>query len=250
MRGFVLLAAAAVILSASLVPEPVVAQAPPPQTLPAIDAEGRMLPLTVDQLDAVERARFTQLAPGGDDARRFLYTRGFLRYARLVVGGDMAPIDLPELPDQENYDRRFLSQAESYDVVDRALHMHLRAPPRNGARDRPRPVPVIADPTDRLPDIGPDRMIQPLRVDQLDPEELATFTTLAPGSGDSRRFLYTRGYLRFCRLVVAGELSPLDLPELPDRRNYDRNFLSVDEARRFLDAAVVMNLIAMEQPET
>ena len=247
MRRFVLLAAAAALLFGSTGP---VSADPGGQTpaLPAVDSERRMSPLTPDQLDANERIVFEALAPGAADARRFLYTRGYLRHARLVVAGRVAPIDLPDLPAEEDWDRRFLSQEEADNVIDVALGMHMAAMLAGTEAVRPRPVAVIADPGDRLPDIGPDRMIAPLRVDQLDPDERATFATLAPGSDDARRFLYTRGYLRFCRLVVDGNLPPLDLPDLPERANWDRRFFSEYEAKEVVDVALGRHLVAMLQP--
>ncbi len=93
-------------------------------------------------------------------------------------------------------------------------------------------------------------MIEPLRVDQLDADERATFATLVPGSADARKFLYSRGFLRFCRLVVDGELSPLDLPDLPERENWERLFLSEHERTNVLDVALGMHLVALLQPAT
>lgn len=248
MRRFVLLAATTAFLFCSLAPGPATGLGGQSQALPTVDAQGQIGPLSIDQLDPDERVRFAQLSPGGADARRFLYTRGFLRYAQLVVGGQLAPVSLPELPAQENWDRRFFSQKEADNVIDVALGMRMAAMLAGTEAARPRPAAVIADPGDRLPDIGPDRMIGPLRIDQLDPDERATFATLVPGSDDARKFLYTRGYLRFCRLVVDGNLRPLDLPDLPERENWDRRFFSEYEAKEVVDVALGRHLVAMLQP--
>lgn len=95
-----------------------------------------------------------------------------------------------------------------------------------------------------LPPVGADGFIQPLAIDQLDPVERATFATLAPDSDGARQFLYTRGYLRYCRLVVAERIPPLQLPRLPARSDWNRQFLSPDEIRDILDPALAMKIIA------
>jgi hypothetical protein len=109
-------------------------------------------------------------------------------------------------------------------------------------------TPVAAGPahaqTDALPAVGADGMIQPLTVDQLDPTERETFATLSPDSDAARQFLYTRGYLRYCRLVVAQTLPPLELPPLPARSDWNRQFLSQDEAQGILDVALAMKMTA------
>jgi hypothetical protein len=94
-----------------------------------------------------------------------------------------------------------------------------------------------------LPPISADGTIRPLTVDQLDPTERATFATLSPNSDGARQFLYTRGYLRYCRLVVAKKLAPLQLPPLPARSDWNRQFLSQDEIRDILDVALGMKLL-------
>jgi len=89
--------------------------------LPPIAADGRMTPLTVDQLSADERAVYATL--NEDDARRYLFTRGYLRYARLVVSGDLPPLELPPLPARANWGRHLLSAEEATSILDVALGM-------------------------------------------------------------------------------------------------------------------------------
>ena len=81
-----------------------------------------------------------------------------------------------------------------------------------------------------LPPIDSAGVSGPLTVDQLTPAERLRFAQLAPGSADARRFLFTRGFPRYCRQVLAGALAARDLPELPSRDDWDRRFLSDDEA--------------------
>jgi hypothetical protein len=96
--------------------------------------------------------------------------------------------------------------------------------------------------TDALPAIGADGMTEPLSIDQLNDSERSVYATL---TGDAaRQFLYTRGYLRYTRLVVLGALPPLQLPPLPARANWNRQFLSEDEARNILDVALAMKMTA------
>jgi hypothetical protein len=100
-----------------------------------------------------------------------------------------------------------------------------------------------------LPPLGADGTLQPLAISQLDPVERATFATLAPESDGARQFLYTRGYLRYCRLVIDGKMPPLQLPPLPARSNWNRQFMSPDEIRNIFDVALAMKLTAvMNQP--
>ena len=109
MRRFVLLAVTAALLSGS--PTLCLAKEPGGQieTLPAVDSDGRTVPLTIDQLHPDERTRFVQMAPGSDDARTFLYTRGYLRFCREVIEGRRDPLDLPRLPLRVNWNRQFLN---------------------------------------------------------------------------------------------------------------------------------------------
>jgi hypothetical protein len=94
-----------------------------------------------------------------------------------------------------------------------------------------------------LPRIGADGMMQPLTADQLGPTERATFAALPQNSDGVRQFLYTRSYLRCCRLVVARSIPPLQLPPLPARSNWNRQFLSQDGIQSILDVALGMKLM-------
>jgi hypothetical protein len=239
-----LFAAIAVLLVGVVTSSPASAQALP---LPAVGADQMIAPLTIDQLDADERARYATLAPGSDDARQFLYTRGYLRYCRLVVARSMPPIQLPELPARENWDRQFLNEDEAKNIVDVALGMNMAA-----MLGPPPPAPPPIDPAlvqaHGLPGVDADGSSLPLAVDQLTSEERAAFASLAPGSADAKRFLFVRGFLRYSRLVVDKKIAPLQLPDLPARENWDRKWLSNDESRNVLDVALAMNMTAMLQP--
>jgi hypothetical protein len=101
---------------------------------------------------------------------------------------------------------------------------------------------------DVLPAVDAAGVMSPLTPDQLNPAERASFERLTPGSEDATQFLYTRGYLRFCHLVVDEKLAPLALPRLPARENWDRQFLSEEERRNVLDVALAMKLMARMAP--
>lgn len=81
-----------------------------------------------------------------------------------------------------------------------------------------------------LPGVAAACRILPLMQAMLTAEELAAYQKLASGSEDARRFLIARGFLRYAKLVKAGELDPLRLPELPSPEDWDRKFFSTDEA--------------------
>lgn len=108
----------AVLLCAPLATHTALAQS---DVLPAVDANGVMAPLTVDQLDAQERTTYATLSE--DDAQRYLHTRGYLRYARLVVAGELPPLELPRLPPRANWGRHLLSESERTNILDVALGM-------------------------------------------------------------------------------------------------------------------------------
>ena len=214
--------------------------------LPGVGSDGLTLPLTADQLDPAERKSFEALQVGSVEARQFLYTRGYLRYCKQVVDGTRAPLDLPPLPKRENWNRNLLSNNEATDIVDVALSRRIaaRLPPE-------RTVPPI-DPAlftaNALPAIDADGRTGPLKVDQLTVAEKATYASLQADSVTATQFLHVRGYLRFCRLVIAGTIQPLQLPKLPARENWSREHLSNDEARDILDVALGMKLAARMTP--
>lgn len=228
------------VVAALLCFTPTLAQAQV-NALPPVDAQGDPGPLTPAQLTSDERARYDALPAGSAQARQFLYTRGFLRFCRLVVEGNMAPADLPALPSQENWNRQFLTPEEGANIVDVALGRQIAA-----HIDPSATLPQARPPTDTLPAVDADGMIAPLAVAQLDSAERATYATLA--GDDARRFLYTRGFLRFCRLVVANQLPPLQLPELPVEDNWDRRFISEEDGHSILDVALGMQMMAMMRP--
>jgi hypothetical protein len=98
----------------------------------------------------------------------------------------------------------------------------------------------------QLPPLDVEGMVTPLALDQLESTERATYASL--GEGDRRRFLYTRAFLRYCRAVVAEQIPPLQLPPLPTRANYSREFFSQEESQNIVDVAIGMKLYArMEQ---
>ena len=127
MRRLILIAAAQLLVFGAVGPSHAADEPSLASILPGIDARGYTLPLTVDQLTPEERATFAGLPPSGILARRFLYTRGYLRFCRLVVENKLAPLQLPDLPTEENWDRQFLSQDESRNVADVALGMKMFA---------------------------------------------------------------------------------------------------------------------------
>lgn len=227
-RSVLALAAAAIAASPTLAAD---------DDLPGLDANGLTLPLRVDQLTPAERRIYAQLV--GDDGRRYLYTRGFLRYCQRVVDHRLQAADLPPLPIRDNWRRAFLSAAEATGVVDAALEMKL-APVRAGMAPR---TPVTVSSPD-LPGVDAEGRSLPLRLDQLRPEERAAYDQLDPAGDDARQFLFTRGFLRYAQLVVDTKLDPVSLPGLPARADWDRQFLSERERTEVLDVALGMSLVA------
>ncbi|HSG34867.1 MAG TPA: hypothetical protein VLA37_10055, partial [Sphingomonadaceae bacterium] len=126
--------------------EPALAQLADDTQLSVVDIDGNIAPLTPQQLDANEQPAYAALVPGSAEATRFLYTRAFLRYARLVVDGKLLPEDLPALPDRANWDRTYLSEAEAR-IVDDALGMniaaHFNPPVRHGAMAATEDLPAV-----------------------------------------------------------------------------------------------------------
>jgi hypothetical protein len=215
--------------------------------LPGVGSDGLTLPLGANQLDPAERKTFAALQADSADARQFLYTRGYLRYCKQVVAGTRAPLDLPPLPKRENWKRGFLSADEATNILDVALGQKI------AARLPPQPVVAPIDPaliaSNNLPALEADGTTQPLRADQLTADEKTNFAKLEPGSTKATQFLYVRGYLRYCRLVIAGTIQPLQLPNLPARENWSREHLSKTEATEVLDTALGMSLVArMSKP--
>lgn len=210
--------------------------------LPGVSSDGLTLPLTAEQLTADERKTYAALAPGSADARQFLYTRGYLRYCKQVVDGALAPLDLPSLPKRENWSRKFLTKDEAANVVDVALERSIAAsvPPKPTAP----PVDLALIAAHGLPGLEADGTTQPLRAEQLTADEKTAFASLEPGSTKAKQYLYVRGYLRYCRLVISGTIKPLQLPELPARANWSREHLSEAEAKKVLDVALGMKLVA------
>ncbi len=220
---------------------PLSAKAADPE-LPALDAEGRTLPLRADQLDPAEREAYAGLATPSDDARQFLYTRGFLRYARLVADGKLPPANLPPLPLRANWNRKFLSQSEATGVLDVAIGMKLATRPRMAAA-----APLTVHSPD-LPGVDAEGRCLPLRVEQLRPEERTAYDRLDPSGDDARQFLFTRGFLRYAQLVVDGKMDPKTLPKLPARVDWDRQFLDQHESKEVLDVALGMSFYARMTP--
>lgn len=232
LRRVVLALIAALFLATPVLADP---------ELPALDAQGMTAPLRPDQLDAAERAIYAGLAPGSDEARQFLYTRGFLRYARRVVDGRLPAADLPPLPARANWNRDLLSPQDA-DIVDQALD---RKTAPFVASIRPRDALTISSPA--LPGVDGNGRSLPLRPDQLYPEERSTFADLS--GDDARRFLHTRGFLRYCWLVVDGKLPPTQLPKLPARADWDRGFFTQQEYDEIVQVALGMSLTARLAPK-
>lgn len=117
-----LLAAAALML-----PLAAFAADGPAAQLPALDESGMTTPLTEAQLTPAERQIFAGLPAAGEDRTRYLYTRGYLRYAQKVVSREMNALSLPPLPTRRNWNRGFLTAAEARDILDVALGMNMLA---------------------------------------------------------------------------------------------------------------------------
>jgi hypothetical protein len=107
--------------------------------LPPLDESGMTTPLTEAQLTPAEREVYNGLPPTGEDRTRYLYTRGYFRYAQRVVARQLEPLQLPPLPSRRNWNRGFLTPQEARDILDVALGMKMvaRMPPAN-----PGPAPV------------------------------------------------------------------------------------------------------------
>lgn len=209
---------------------------------PGLGKDGAILPLAPEQLDAGEVKTYATLVRGSDDERQFLYTRGYLRYCKLVVAGGLQASQLPPLPARKNWDRRFLTEQEATNIVDVALTQKLagKMPPQRKAP----PIDPALFASYALPALDAEGRALPLTPGQLTADEKKTYDGLAKGGVKATQFLHVRGYLRFCRLVIAGTIKPLQLPKLPARENWSREHMSPTEAREVLDVALGMKVAA------
>lgn len=195
-------------------------------------------PLRPDQLESDERTAYGRL--DADQARQFLYSLAFARYARLVASGALPPDQLPPLPIRANWNRSLLTSSD-IQAVDRALELKL-AP--TVAAMKPREAMTLSSPD--LPGVDADGRSLPLRPEQLTPEEKASYAGLS--GDDARRFLHTRGFLRYCRLVIEEKLTPAALPKLPARSNWDRSYFTTQEYNEVVQVALGMSLVARMPP--
>jgi hypothetical protein len=108
--------------------------------------------------------------------------------------------------------------------------------------------PIAAVPDDYLPCIAADGRTEMLRVEQLDQAERLNYAAFLPGSEAANKFLFTRGYLRYCRLVMSMRITPLQLPKPPVDEHWNDSFLTDDEYS-IVDTAVGMNLVARMGPQ-
>jgi hypothetical protein len=102
--------------------------------------------------------------------------------------------------------------------------------------------------SDVLPAIGADGLTVPLTVEQLDDSERATYTSLSADTAAATRFLYTRGYFRYCRLVAAKKLEASRLPPLPSEKHWDRAYLNAEEGRTADFAMGLWMISTMRKP--
>lgn len=114
------------LLAAAVLMLPLAAFSADP-VLPPLDANGMTAPLTEAQLTPQEREFYNGLPTAGEDRTRYLYTRGYFRYAQRVVAGQLGPLALPPLPTRRNWNRGFLTTAEARDILDVALGMNMMA---------------------------------------------------------------------------------------------------------------------------
>lgn len=210
-------------------------------TLPAVGADMKMAPLKPDQLGADEKARFARLKPGSPEATKFLHTRGFLRYAKLVADKKLELKAFPDLPEREHWDRAYLSAAEGK-IVDLALGIKI------ASELKPYTPQQALAATAELPAVDADENMAPLTPQQLSEAERKKFDQLPANSPEATKFLYTRGFLRYAKLVADRKIEPLRLPKLPARENWNRAYFSPDEAKNIIDVALAMQMIAMMKP--
>lgn len=238
MRKLIVCISLVCSLSIAAAAWPASAQSGTSVDLPLVGADRVMAPLTRQQLDSSERQAFGKLQPGSVEAAKFLHTRGFLRYARLVANKQLEPAKLPALPARSHWDRKYLSAAEGK-IVDTALGLSM------AEKVRPLPAQGPVAETAVLPAIDDQENMAPLKIEQLSRAERQAFAKLAPGSPEATKFLYTRGFLRYAKLVVDKKVEPARLPRLPARENWDRRYLSAEEIKTILDPALAMQLMLM-----
>lgn len=97
--------------------------------------------------------------------------------------------------------------------------------------------------------------VAPLPEELFTQEEADFYNTRLQGASAEvkLRFRYTRSFYRYCRRVadstVPQELrvSPIDLPDLPDERKWDRAYLFRNEARDVVDVALGRKMVAQMQ---
>lgn len=177
-------------------------------------------PLAPSQLTAEEQLAFGRLTPGSEEAGRYLYTRTFHRDCRLVVDLKKPPLELPLL-EGTKFSEAYLSAEERASCAT-AVRLFFRA---LSAR---RPTRSATPPN--LPGLPPvtNASMAPLTPSQLYPEERAKFDALAPGSEAAQRFLYTRGFIRYCQFVADGRVQAGDLP-IVDDKGMDNAYVSAAE---------------------
>lgn len=177
-------------------------------------------PLAPSQLAAEEQAAFNRLAPGSEDAARYLYTRTFFRDCRLVVDLKKPALDLPVL-EGSKFSEAYLS-VEERAACSAAIRLYFAA--LSARRPQRSAIPV------NLPELPPVTAgsMALLTPSQLYPDERARFDALAPGSEAARRFLYTRGFIRYCQYVADGRVSGGDLP-IVDDKSMDNAYVSTAE---------------------
>ncbi len=113
-----------------------------------------------------------------------------------------------------------------------------------------RPQPLLAEgytPPLTVPQLNPNLMITLVGMPRL--SERAIYDTLTTDD-DRRRYLYSRGYFRWCRDVIQNDVLPRNLPRLPKRTDWNRAFLEDQaEAVNILDVALGMKREARRAEE-
>ncbi len=177
-------------------------------------------PLEPSQLTREEQLAFGRLAPGSEDAGRYLYTRTFYRDCRLVADLKKPALDLPML-ERSKFSEDHLTVEERATCAS-AVRLYLaalsaRRPTRSATPPTLPGLPAVTN--------GAMALLEP---GQLDPEERTAFGALTPDSEAARRFLYTRGFVRYCRVVAEGRVQAGDLP-IVDGKSMDNAYVSPAE---------------------